>query len=131
GDHFTVGTRGHREQIVGSAAEVPLVAAVVDVPELDARVAAGGQEQTGLAEESKPSDLLLVCVRNRAGLLALLVIPDLDRVVRSTGSEQLAVRLPTDVEHMVRVPFERLEELARRDLPHLHELVGPAGRELG
>src|SRR5262249_12721182 len=64
---------------------------------------------------------------HRADLLALVVIPDLDGIIGPAAGQQFTVRLPAYVEHMVRVSFERFEELAAGDLENLNELVSTAG----
>src|SRR5262249_11360210 len=99
----------------------------IDAPLLSPMVPARGEERVRLADEHQPRDLLLVR-GDGPGLLALLVVPHLDIVIRPAGGQELPVRLPADVQDVVRMPLERLEELARRDFPNLHELVGPARR---
>ena len=74
-------------------------------------VAAAGDELRRLADEHQPRHLLAVA-GDGPHLLALLEVPDLDDVVGPAAGEQLAVRLPADVQDVVRVALERLEELA-------------------
>ena len=59
-------------------------------------------------------------------LLAGCRIPQPHFSIRTSTGNQLAIRLPGDIEHMMRVPFEFLDQVSVRDVEQSNRHVGPA-----
>src|SRR5438876_10746995 len=88
----------------------------------DFAVAGGGQGLVRVADESDRSDLF---VETGDVFLPFAVekIPDFDHVVRARAGECALVAVPTDPQHVMRVPFELLDNFSSGNLGHLDKLV--------